>query len=199
MNINTTNVDVTSLCKLPMFSYIERTNSVNQNGETLSEIFSELNSVVFSETAPDLKKIAVQTLDPFIGEMRYEGVDSREMLKEFLYFLKSIKEGDEADVLKPIIPLFEECLKIAEEVSKIVIVEKYDQPLNFEPIKKLAKELEKKAHQLKVGERMVIPGGWTDRNHEGHAMLYCVEREFRSNLNSLFLIRDQGSPITSIN
>jgi hypothetical protein len=159
---------------------------------------SELPYAQSSETPINSNVIAVQLLDPLIGNTVYEGSSTQEVTEQFIKILQSIKSEPYGHVLADILPLFDQCLEIDKEITNkisktIARGDYYNNNLDLTHLKNFAKTLAEKIHQLKAGQRVLLPGGWVDAALKGHAVLYCIERTSETAFK--FLIFNAGKGV----
>jgi hypothetical protein len=137
---------------------------------------SWLKDAVSARTAPfDLKMFSLESADAFISETKHlEGENFHHTLPRFLEcFENTVQFMSENGIINETIDTsaFKECSDEAQNIYEALMVQKASTRETHD----YATTLIKKTQNLKKGNSMWLPGGWS--GNPGHAVLYRVQKQ----------------------
>jgi Protein of unknown function (DUF3638) len=150
---------------------------------------SWLKDPVSARTAPfNLKMFSLESADAFISATEHlEGENFHHTLPRFLEcFESTVQFMSKNDIINETIDTsaFKECSEEAQKIHTTLMTQK----ASTKEIREYATNLMKKTKNLKKGNSMWLPGGWS--GSPGHAVLYRVQKQ--SNGKYSFIIFNTG-------
>jgi len=132
------------------------------------------------------KVFAQESCDPFIKKTSLEGCSLKAALNRFL----DVWNRSEAKQSSPdVMLLLNEALVWAKDVASVTNSKSENQILDS--IQNVAKKMVDRVSQLKIGEKVLLPGGWTNGSMGGHTIYYLIEKTSKDTYS--FKVSNTGS------